>query len=243
MNEVKEGEVVEESKALTAKPEAGLLKNDPVAEIEYATKCAKALTGIINSKEKKVIIQGKQYIEFEDWQTIARFYNITVGCEMTQPIMRDSKMFGYEARAFVYNQQGVKISSAEASCTRDEVNWKVKPEFQLKSMAQTRASAKALRNVLAWVVVLAGYKATPAEEMNDRNYSNNKDAFTPPPAKPAPPRPATPNLDKLKVILKREGATKPHEIKEVIEKLSGMKVAGSIDEKKAAAIIPLIVKQ
>jgi hypothetical protein len=57
------------------------------------------------------------------------------------------------------------ISSAEASCLRDEPNWRTKPEYQLKSMAQTRASAKALRNVLAWVVVLAGYKPTPAEEM------------------------------------------------------------------------------
>lgn len=37
--------------------------------------------------------------------------------------------------------------------------------FQLRSMAQTRACAKALRNVLAWVVMLAGYKTTPAEEM------------------------------------------------------------------------------
>ena len=32
-------------------------------------------------------------------------------------------------------------------------------------MAQTRAGAKAFRNILAWVVVLAGYKGTPAEEM------------------------------------------------------------------------------
>jgi len=32
-------------------------------------------------------------------------------------------------------------------------------------MAQTRAGAKALRNVLAWVVVLAGYRPTPAEEL------------------------------------------------------------------------------
>jgi len=34
-------------------------------------------------------------------------------------------------------------------------------------MAQTRAGAKALRNVLAWVAVLAGYKPTPAEEIVD----------------------------------------------------------------------------
>ncbi len=40
------------------------------------------------------------------------------------------------------------------------------PLFQLRSMAQTRAAAKALRNALAWVVVLAGYKPTPAEEMD-----------------------------------------------------------------------------
>lgn len=47
----------------------------------------------------------------------------------------------------------------------DETNWRGKPLFQLRSMAQTRACAKALRNVLAFVPVLAGYEATPAEEM------------------------------------------------------------------------------
>ena len=34
-------------------------------------------------------------------------------------------------------------------------------------MAQSRAGAKALRNRFAWVVVLAGFKTTPAEEMPD----------------------------------------------------------------------------
>ena len=39
------------------------------------------------------------------------------------------------------------------------------PLFQLRSMAQTRACGKALSNLFKWVVVLAGYKPTPAEEM------------------------------------------------------------------------------
>ena len=39
------------------------------------------------------------------------------------------------------------------------------PLFQLRSMAQTRACAKALSNLFKWVVVLAGYKPTPADEM------------------------------------------------------------------------------
>src|SRR3990167_510149 len=38
-------------------------------------------------------------------------------------------------------------------------------------MAQTRAGAKALRNRLSWVVVLAGYKSTPAEEMTESTVS------------------------------------------------------------------------
>jgi hypothetical protein len=49
---------------------------------------------------------------------------------------------------------------------RDEKNWATKPEFQLRSMAQTRACAKALRNAFAWIPVLAGYEGTPAEEMD-----------------------------------------------------------------------------
>jgi len=40
------------------------------------------------------------------------------------------------------------------------------PLFQLRSMAQTRACAKALRLAVGWVVVLAGYKATPSEELD-----------------------------------------------------------------------------
>lgn len=40
------------------------------------------------------------------------------------------------------------------------------PVFQLRSMAQTRACAKALRNCLSWVAVLGGFGETPAEELD-----------------------------------------------------------------------------
>lgn len=74
------------------------------------------------------------------------------------------------------------------------------PMFQLRSMAQTRAVAKALRFALGWVVVLAGYKATPAEEldgMTDRdtgkgNVSEDPTAKKAPPAGPTPAKPANP---------------------------------------------------
>jgi hypothetical protein len=49
---------------------------------------------------------------------------------------------------------------------RVEVGKELVPLFQLESMSQTRAMAKALRSCYAWVVVLAGYASTPAEEMD-----------------------------------------------------------------------------
>jgi hypothetical protein len=155
--------------AVMKRPEREVLTEliDPDKQIEFASKAANALIKIMQNKPKKVIMNGEQYLEFEDWQTIARFYNVTAGVEWTKEIVREGKLFGFEAKAVVYNAEGTVISAAESSCLRDEPNWLRKPEFQLKSMAQTRASAKALRNVLAWVVVLAGFKPTPAEEVRD----------------------------------------------------------------------------
>jgi hypothetical protein len=40
------------------------------------------------------------------------------------------------------------------------------PLFQLRSMAQTRACSRVLRQVLGFVPVLAGYRATPSEELS-----------------------------------------------------------------------------
>lgn len=139
----------------------------PAQVLSQAREAAQALQGVIAAKPKKVIMpNGEQYLEFEDWQTLARFYGYTVETGESEEIWRDNTLIGYKAKATVYNQ-GNKVGGAEASCMRDETNWKSKPEFQLKSMAQTRAGAKALRNVLAWVAVLAGFKPTPAEEMQE----------------------------------------------------------------------------
>jgi hypothetical protein len=64
------------------------------------------------------------------------------------------------------------------------------PLFQLRSMAQTRACAKALSNLFKWVVVLAGYKPTPAEEMTgviDREPDLPSEQQAPNPTSPASP--------------------------------------------------------
>ena len=137
---------------------------DPDRTIAEATKAATALQQVVARKTDPVMVNGKQYLEFEDWQTLGHFYGVHVRTRDAEPVTING-IEGARARADVLNASGQIIGGAEAVCLRDEEQWGVKPWFQLASMAQTRAGAKALRNVLAWVAVLAGYKPTPAEEM------------------------------------------------------------------------------
>lgn len=139
----------------------------PEAVLQEAQKAAKALEKVVAGKKRPVIFRGEQYLEFEDWQTVAKFYGLCARTLEAEPV----EIFGVKgakAKAEVIDlRTGQVVGGAEAYCMRDEENWKEKPWFQLASMAQTRAGAKALRNVLAWVVVLAGYRPTPAEEIQE----------------------------------------------------------------------------
>jgi hypothetical protein len=68
-----------------------------------------------------------------------------------------------EARA----ADGRVIGRADALCTKYEKRgpWKNADDYARLSMAQTRATSKALKGPLGFVVSLAGYATTPAEEM------------------------------------------------------------------------------
>lgn len=158
----------------------------PAVVLEEARKAAVLLKDVVDKKPKPVMMNGERYLEYEDWQTVGRFYGITAKVTSTAFVEYGS-IKGFTAHAVALRADGLEISAAEADCLNDEEKWstrskyewqgepgrreKVKvgeenvPLFQMKSMAQTRACAKALRNVLAWVVVLAGYRPTPAEEL------------------------------------------------------------------------------
>lgn len=157
--------------AVAQSPIALAIQRTPEIVLEEATKAAKALADVINSRPNKLTINGKTYLQFEDWQTLGRFYGVTVAAR-SATYVEFGRTQGFEAmaEAILVGTDQV-ISSASAMCLDDESKWSNKPLFQLKSMAQTRACAKALRNVLAWVVVLAGYSPTPAEEMDSDSTS------------------------------------------------------------------------
>ena len=76
---------------------------------------------------------------------------------------------GWQARSVV-TQNGRVVSSAESECRWTEGTWRTRDSYTLKSMAQTRAMSRALRGALGYIVNLAGFNATPAEEMTQVIY-------------------------------------------------------------------------
>lgn len=137
--------------------------------LERAEKVAKALKRFLDRKDasQKVKFNNMMYPKAEDWQFVGAFFGHTALVRSTEELHgEDGVVIGYVAIADVLHR-GAKVSSAESACMRDEPNWSKKPAFQLRSMAQTRACAKALRNVFAWVMVMAGLAPTPAEELQD----------------------------------------------------------------------------
>jgi hypothetical protein len=175
------------------------LARPPALVLLEAKKAADALQEVLRGKKNPVRFNNEQYVEFEDWQVLGKFYGITAKIVSTTPV-DFGEVRGFEARAVALdNRTGMEVSAADAMCLNDEDKWSSRPKyeyvngkrektgdipvpmFQLRSMAQTRACSKALRNVLAWVVVLAGYKPTPAEEMTGEE---SPPVATPPIAQP-----------------------------------------------------------
>lgn len=158
---VLEAEVVEMVKS--GGPGLVLNPRDAVVQAHVASR---ALYDIIESKKDKVVVNGKTYLTFEDWQTLAHFYGVSTRIASTAFCNPDGMSRGYEARAeLVDNKSGLVLGAAEGMCMDDEPKWRGKPLYALRSMSQTRACAKALRQKLAFVAVMAGFQPSPAEEM------------------------------------------------------------------------------
>jgi hypothetical protein len=188
---------------------------DPEAEVEWASRCAKALVhAITGNPQLKVAISGRDYLKVEAWQTLGVMTKVdhieVVWCrEYTAPGATEHS--GWEARVEIRDRDGNVRGTGEAMCVRSESNWKNRDEFALRSMAQTRAVGKAYRMALSYVVSLAGYEATPAEDMPNVPAS----AFQP----PAPA--ATFEMEKEKLLALAEKLGKRDATEETLKNHEG----------------------
>jgi hypothetical protein len=154
-------EIMDHSTDLAVRESGGVFATrDPAEMIRQATEAANQLMAVVSKAGLKMRIGSKDYLKVEAWTTLGVMVGCTARTEWSRPVEN-----GWEAAVEVVNAAGVVIGRAEAECLRSEANWKNRDDYAVRSMAQTRAMGKALRMPLGWIAVLAGFEATPAEEM------------------------------------------------------------------------------
>ncbi len=173
---------------------------------------------ILDNKEKVVKINGKRHLENDDWVAIGTAYGLGVKTGDAEPVeIFEAK--GFKAKAEVIDRNtGLVVGGAEAYCLDNEQNWLNRDYYQMASMAQTRASSKALANQLKGVVAL--YKSlsgTPAEEMT-HEYNDDSKPKDKPKSKPSKPsKSKVPNSSNLGNKPKAPSPSKPKLDDEAIE--------------------------
>lgn len=136
--------------------------SDPAAVIVRATEAAKPLAEVVRRQGLTVGISGREYCKVEAWTLLGSMLGVFPVTVWTRKLED-----GWEARCEARTRQGEIVGAAEAECLRSESRWKTADDYALRAMAQTRATSRALRQPLGFVMQLAGYEATPAEEMPD----------------------------------------------------------------------------
>jgi len=105
-------------------------------------------------------IGEREHPKVEAWTLLGSMLGVFPVCVWTKPLDN-----GWEARVEARTRMGEVVGAAEAECLRSERRWASADDYALRSMAQTRATSRALRQPLGFVMTLGGYDATPAEEM------------------------------------------------------------------------------
>lgn len=135
--------------------------DDPAEVLTRATATAKALMPVVRENGLVVKIQGRDHLTVEAWQTLGAMVGVTPVCVWTRKLEN-----GWEARVEARSTDGRVVGAAEAECLTDENRWSRADDYAVRSMAQTRATSKALASVLRFVATLGGASGTPAEEMS-----------------------------------------------------------------------------
>lgn len=139
---------------------AKLVEGTPAEALHKFKRHAEILYDYVEKQKLYKHIGPKKHLYVQAWTFLGSLLGVFPACVWTKQIEG-----GWMARVEARTLSGSLVGAAEAICMRTESNWKSRDEYALLSMAQTRATSKALRQPLDFIVTLAGYEGTPAEEM------------------------------------------------------------------------------
>ncbi len=134
----------------------------PRAVVERAVEVATELAKIVREKKLSRAISGREYVYVEGWTTLGAMLGV-VPREVSTAEQENGDYCAVVELVRV--SDGAVIGRGSAILGTDETAWANRPRYARRSMCVTRATGKAFRLTFSWVMKLAGYEPTPAEEM------------------------------------------------------------------------------
>ena len=146
-------------------------------KVNVATNVANVLAPLV--RDQGLTVKGlnkgnaeAEYVTVEGWEVLGTMLGIVPVTTIIDEIKNDKgRIVGYKARATLYQNPiiendeivgGTVIARAEAIADRSGFQ---KDLFAIASMSQTRALGKAYRMGLSWIMKMAGFEGTFAEDM------------------------------------------------------------------------------
>lgn len=142
--------------------------NGELGNIGNVTAIATQLKQLIVENQLFTNVKGNNYIYTDGWQIVGAFFGVTQ--RVTELVdLSDGLKYKYRAVVELFDvKSGHVVGRGIAICDNKESNKKSWDEYAIASMAQTRAIGKAYRGSFGWLMKLAGYETTPAEEMSEK---------------------------------------------------------------------------
>lgn len=176
-----------------------------------------------------VPIKGKNYVMVEGWQ----FAGGLLGLFPRVVKVEELEKGRWFAEVHIIDKRtGSIVSSGFAVCSKTEDRKRSFDDYAILSMAQTRAIGKAFRNLIGWVMNLAGYEGTPAEEMPKKSKVEKVEPET-------QLMTTADKIEKIKTRAKALGLNTPKQIAKRI----GINVDFATMTKKQAAIVYYMLMQ
>lgn len=165
----------------------------PQQLVEKATEMARVLTNVIRDQKLYKSIQGRNFVVCEGWTTAGAMLGFIPGIAWTK---QDPDRPGvYISEAVLTDMRtGLIICRANAECgdpdekdRNGEPMWSSRAAYARRSMSETRAVSKVCRIALSWVVKMAGFDPTPAEEVPDGGFDGKAEPEIPASVQPTQP--------------------------------------------------------
>jgi hypothetical protein len=139
--------------------------DNPNEVLEHAQEHAKVLMRVVEEQNLAVRIGQAEHLRVEAWTMLGSQLGVFAVADGYPEAVEVDGVTGFRVAVKAVTRNGDVVGGAVGYCMRDEPTWKNRPTHALAAMAETRATSRALRKPLGFIVQLAGYNPTAAEEM------------------------------------------------------------------------------